>query len=71
MTTVKSSLPPLTLAEIERHSCKWRLENGGKHYRLMIDDQFVTIISRSSRDTDHCTDKNTRAQVRRFFRGHK
>lgn len=64
-------LPPLLAEELERSAPgRWRLAPGKRHWRLLIDDCQVTILTRSSRPgrlLDRRMALNQRAAVRRYL----
>jgi hypothetical protein len=64
-------IPPLIADELERCGLPWRIDNGGKHYKLFVGDQFVGVLQRSvtSAWADKRRNLNVRSQIRRIVRG--
>jgi hypothetical protein len=52
---------------------RWRVEDGGKHYKLKIDNRLIGIMSKTNRrstaDLGDRTMRNTLAQIRRAIKG--
>jgi hypothetical protein len=47
---------------------RWRIEKGGKHFKLKIDNRLVGIMSKGGQARER-TMKNALAQIRRAIRG--
>lgn len=62
--TSRNAIPPALRAELE--GTDWRVENGGKHLKLIVNGRLCGILSRGY--TSEMKGKamlNTRAQIRR------
>lgn len=65
-------IPRIVLAEIEQSGLPWRLETGGRHYKLIVGDRLAGILPFSGKAQRQQSDKraelNMRAQVRRIIK---
>jgi hypothetical protein len=59
-------LPKLILAELE--GTRWRLGDGGKHFRLFVDDRVIAAIPCSVSERSK-TWLRVRAAIRKFRNG--
>jgi len=61
-------IPQLILDELNSCGKPWRVDNGGKHYKLFVADRFVGIVSRGGTNeawAGKARALNIRAQIRR------
>jgi hypothetical protein len=69
---MRSPVPKLVLEEIERSGLPWRLEKGGRHYKLIVGQRLAGILPYSGKaqtqTADRSAELNMRATVRRIIR---
>lgn len=58
-------LPKIISDELERLALPWRVEHGGKHFKLYVADKLAGTVSLDKDDRSRAT-LNVRAQVRRL-----
>lgn len=68
---MKVRLPPLVQNELDRIPGRWRIEQGKRHKRLVIDGHLIAVIPNKGvvREAPTRDVLNTRAQIRRFLGG--
>lgn len=69
---MKAAVPQIVVEEIERSGLPWRVEGGGRHYKLIVADRLAGILPYSGKaqrkESDQRAVLNMRAQVRRVIR---
>jgi hypothetical protein len=69
---MKATVPQIVVEEIERSGLPWRVEVGGRHYKLIVADRLAGILPYSSKaqrkESDQRAVLNMRAQVRRVIK---
>ena len=69
---MRSPLPKIVADEIERSGLPWRLETGGRHFKLIIADRLAGILpyggKASRQEANKRAELNMKAQVRRIIR---
>ncbi|MEY4863790.1 MAG: hypothetical protein RLZ51_1885 [Pseudomonadota bacterium] len=69
---MRGVIPKSVLSEIEQSGLPWRLEIGGRHYKLIVADRLAGILPYSGKaqrqESDQRATLNMRAQVRRIIR---
>jgi hypothetical protein len=65
-------LPKIVLHELQRSGLPWRLEIGGRHYKLLVAERLAGILPYSGKaqrqERDKRAELNMRAQVRRVIK---
>lgn len=69
---MRSPVPKIVLTEIERSGLPWRVENGGRHHKLIVGGRLAGILPFSGKaqrqEADRSAELNMRAQVRRIIK---
>lgn len=68
---MKNLIPKSVLQEIETAGAPWRLEIGGRHFKLFVHNRLAGVLpyGKSARQaSDRRAELNTRAQVRRIIK---
>lgn len=69
---MRGPVPRIVLEEIERSGLPWRLDVGGRHYKLIVGDRLAGILPYSGKaqrqEADKRAELNMRAQVRRIIK---
>lgn len=65
-------IPKAVMQEIEVAGAPWRVELGGRHYKLFVHNRLAGIIPLGAKagkqSADRRAELNTRAQVRRIIK---
>lgn len=61
-------IPAEIVQALEASGRRWRIENGGKHRKLFIEDRLVTVLPFKSSDSNRRGTANIIAAIRRAAR---
>lgn len=69
---MRSPVPKMVLEELEQSGLPWRLETGGRHYKLIVGERLAGILPFSGKEQrqerHRRVELNMRACVRRIIK---